>query len=162
MISISFSSRPVPPEPDSDLDTPMQYVVVVIDGVSTTFLAPMNYWETSEYIEQWKEGIERILVGEASSCLLTGVRNPALHEGVTMMELHRVEDEVFARERYVFADRVPQNFDPRDPYELVGPHPAIHVEATGEVRVIQGTRVALTDVAELARMLESGAGLPGR
>lgn len=148
--TIAFSREPVPREPVPEEDMPKMFIIVRINDEVTTFAAPINFWGPGQYIVQWRDGIARILRGARSSCLLTGVRNPALHHGVTMVELHREGSDVFARERYVFADRIPDDFDPRNPYGLVGPHPAVHVEPNGEVRVLRGTRVPLGDIAAFA------------
>jgi hypothetical protein len=155
MFSISFSSKPVPPEPDPEDALPRMYVTMLVDGETTTFVAPLDFWSPADYRKQWKDGIARVLRGEELSCLLAEVRDPALHDGVTMVELHREGNDVFVSERYLLGERVPDDFDPRSPYAVIGPHPTIHVEPDGEVRIIRGTRIDLADIAGFSDSLNS-------
>ncbi|MCL4231898.1 MAG: hypothetical protein KJ053_09965 [Dehalococcoidia bacterium] len=152
--SISFSDKLVPVEPAPGDEIPKMYIVLLIDEEITTFVAPVNYWSMAQYTRQWKDGLAR-LERHSSSCLLTGARDPSLRQGVTMVELHKEGTDVFARERYVFADRVPDDYDPCEPYELIGPHPVVHRDADGSVREIRGTRVPLADIEAFKRTLES-------
>jgi CdiI N-terminal domain len=40
------------------------------------FAAPLYYWDESDYEEQWRQGVERLVGGADTSCLVTWMHDP--------------------------------------------------------------------------------------
>lgn len=125
---------------------------LAIDSESVSFVCPISYWNRDQYRQQWKTGLERILETDASSsCLVTSVRGPGRADHVFLFELHRKGRIIYIRERYIPYDRLDEQFDPEEPYSLVGSAEVV-VETDGETRTLRGEAVA---VGAIRRFLDS-------
>ena len=88
-------------------------------SLNESFDASLSVWAAGDYEVQWREGIKRVLGGEAVSALLTnlGRSEDGVFSGVRWA-MYRVDEVVFLREQLVLRETVP-GFDPADPYQSI-------------------------------------------
>ena len=81
------------------------------------FESPLQYWGTSDYESQWKEGVGRIARGQESSCLIVSLTDPATANFIEWWLLYRISDNVVFRNAMLFLDG--KGFDFRNPYARI-------------------------------------------
>jgi hypothetical protein len=84
------------------------------------FAAPLLFWNENAYEKQWKHGVERLLSGADSSCLVTWMYDSMDDQLAQWWELYRLGDTVAVHERLWVPDFGP--FDPEVIYETVPPY----------------------------------------
>jgi hypothetical protein len=84
------------------------------------FAAPLYYWDESDYQEQWRQGVERLVGGADTSCLVTRMHDPADDQLAQWWELYRLGDTVAVHARLWVPDFGP--LDPGTIYDMVGPY----------------------------------------
>jgi hypothetical protein len=148
MFQISFRGPPA----DPDLQELSLEGSIITDNTvegEHTFLSPTTYWPGEAYEEQWQLGIERILGGWESSCLLTSVEGTGNRWHVFLFELHSDGEDVWVTPRYIAVDQVPVDFDPSEPYSIVEPA-ASSVVVNGRLMQVERWLVKRSDLAEWA------------
>ena len=94
-----------------------RYGEILFGRLDERFLTPLCFSRERDYEHQWQKGIQRLLHGHETSCLVTGMRDPAV-DGVWLdwYPMYRVGHLVALREE---SFRRPRGFDPQNPYEYV-------------------------------------------
>jgi hypothetical protein len=104
---------------------------VTFGDLSESFHVGLERWSEGDYLTQWREGVARIVRGEAVSCLVTWV--PARDhpsEPLSWFALYRDGGRVFLQEHVIPGDQIDAEFDPKDPYRLVLPREVARKGAT--------------------------------
>ena len=60
------------------------------------FAAPLGYWDEDAYKAQWKQGVQRLVDGAETSCLITRMEEPGDGQVAQFWELYRLDDEIVA------------------------------------------------------------------
>jgi hypothetical protein len=84
------------------------------------FAAPLYYWDESNYEKQCRQGVERLLGGADTSCLVTWMHDPVDDQLAQWWELYRLGDTVAVHERLWVPDLGP--LDPGTIYDTVEPY----------------------------------------
>ena len=92
--------------------------LVVGDG-RMCFLVDLSFWGITDYQQQWRAGIARLVQGAPSTALLTAYRGPG-ESAHTMWALWREQDYVYVQEHSVLPADLDAPFDPNEPYAHVG------------------------------------------
>jgi len=71
MFSISFLEDSPQPQIKN-----IQVGEIIIGDFKKYFHSSLSYWRQQQYLNQWKEGIERICKGEVNSSLITDMYDP--------------------------------------------------------------------------------------
>lgn len=113
-----------------------------LGGVREYFESVLGYWELDDYAQIWANGLRRILGGASISCLATSVTNPSSANFVEVWPLYREGIYVYVQNRFVFLDQLTHEFDPKAPWESVGPRSVVNEDG----QRISEWRVGLDDI----------------
>lgn len=93
--------------------------LLVMDGDTTSFYSPVSYWKPKDYIRQWQEACERIIVKKRkTSALITNMLNPALkHSQMVWNPMYALGNYVYIQEQVVPFDHLSVPFDEKNPYK---------------------------------------------
>ena len=92
---------------------------IVIDELSERFEAPLLYWSRGDYETQWRQGLSRTMTGEAKSCLVTSMYDPAKANFLVWWPIYREGSTLFVQNHLVFMDQLDEPLDLRDLYRSV-------------------------------------------
>ena len=106
------------------------------------FAAPLHFWGESAYEDQWRRGVERLVGGADTSCLVTWMHDPLDDQLAQWWELYRRGDTVAVHERLWVPGHGP--LDPEAIYETVPPYQ----HQTDEGHRISEWRLPLADFAD--------------
>lgn len=97
--------------------------------ICESFVSDLTYWGISEYIEQWQRGLQRLLDGASTSCLLVCVPNPNnnIYGGVDWWPMYRDGEIVRFVNQGNALPLAEGTFDVTDPYKHIAPQ--INAEA---------------------------------
>jgi hypothetical protein len=101
---------------------------ITIGDFQDRFIMPITNWCLDDYKNQWKEGLERIKIHDAS-CLVVTAQNMDTYPIIFMWTLYKVEDKVFFHEQLLNAEialrinpSIPiSNFNSTTCYEFILP-----------------------------------------
>ncbi len=101
---------------------------LVLADHTEQFESPLGYWSTSDYLRQWRDGLERAASGN-NSCLVheTVGQGQAGHVFLYLLYPDEAANAVHVQEKLFLAEWLPDSFDPHLPYALV-PERATHDE----------------------------------
>lgn len=103
-------------------DDPLMAVGVIQLGVHReTFHSVLGFWSVDKYEAHWVAALRRLVEGAEVSCLLTSIPNPAEAEFFIAWPLYRSGSLVHVQNELIFADELDREFNPRVPWEYVGP-----------------------------------------
>jgi hypothetical protein len=108
------------------------------------FESVLVFWGTDDYKAIWDAGLQRLLRGEAKSCLATNVVEPSSANFVEVWPLYREESEVYVQNCLLFLDQLSHDFDPAAPWDSVYPRSVVGED--GER--ISEWRVSVDDIGE--------------
>jgi CdiI N-terminal domain len=108
------------------------------------FAAPLYFWDESAYERQWRDGVERLVGGADTSCLVTVMHDPMDDQTAQWWELYRLGDTVAVHERLSVPDFGP--LDPEAIYDEVGPYRPENDEG----HTVSEWRLPLGDFADYA------------
>ena len=95
---------------------------ITIDEFVEDFESPLWFWKTADYERQWAQGIQRILDGEPTSCLITSLIEPirtADYVFGSWWKLYLDGVNVIVQQQLLIGDVVGADFDVTDPYSAV-------------------------------------------
>jgi hypothetical protein len=98
---------------------------IQIGDFQETFMMPLEYWSMHDYVNQWKEGIERLKTHN-KTCLVTELQDPARGPLAMIWSLYKKGRMVYIRNHFLFgksfARRVKKKpFNAQTCYDFVGP-----------------------------------------
>lgn len=106
------------------------------------FESVLGFWELDDYARSWMTGLRRILAGASISCLVTSVTDPSSANFVEVWPLYREETDVYVQNRFIFLDQLTREFDPKAPWESIGPRSIVNEDG----QRISEWRVGLDDI----------------
>lgn len=138
---ITFTDDPVEAE-----EAPAAYGRIQINTFEEGFLSSLAYWNRSRYEAQWKDGIERILNGADTSCLIVNMVDPLQANFILWWILYREGNDVHFQNAVLFIDELEGTFDENTPYR--------HIPAR-RTRSEEGLPISewVTSVDDVARFL---------
>jgi hypothetical protein len=92
---------------------------IIIGEFREFFHSSLSYWNKKQYLKQWKEGVNRICMGEANSSLITDMYDPSSSNIVQWWVLHRNDDLVKVRNELLFLGNLKQPFIEESIYEYI-------------------------------------------
>lgn len=99
---------------------------LILDDVAESFIAAVdaeNGWTQTDYEQQWRDGLRRIVEGKRKSCLVTSLAHPIWSDAMFYRPMYRAEQQVVFRSRLVLPEKLPRGFDPAKPYRIVPDKP---------------------------------------
>lgn len=116
-----FAIEFVPEPQTSDEPTLDRAGRLVLGDFEEQFFANMEYWRELDYERQWIEGLERILTGATTSCLITSIGRPEASGGLWWWTLYRSGNRIHVQNAMCFYASLREPFDPSNPYAAVPP-----------------------------------------
>lgn len=98
---------------------------IVLNNFVERFEAPLSFWSASQYKKQWSEGLRRIIDGDSRSCLITSMYDPKKANFIVWWPMYRYPDRIVVQNQILFMNKLPELFDPSDPYRFIGEHVSI-------------------------------------
>jgi hypothetical protein len=99
---------------------------IIIGEFREVFHSSLSYWNQQQYLNQWREGINRICMGEANSSLITDMYDPNSSNIVQWWVLRCDNDLVRVRNELVFLEDLKQPFIEEDIYKHIEERPAVN------------------------------------
>lgn len=126
--SISFLSKPL-----SDSDRKRAegigegaYAEIVLGNYRERIIVPLPYWDKARYEAQWREALERILVQETSS-LVVSIVNPEKSSYLFWWPMYRNNAEILVQNHLLFFHQLPEPFNLANLYSYI-PNRRTHSE----------------------------------
>jgi hypothetical protein len=121
MFSISFLQDSLQRQENST-----QVGEIIIGEFRELFHSSLSYWNQQQYLNQWREGINRICMGEVNSSLITDMYDPKSSNIVQWWVLRCNNDIVGVRNELVFSGDLKQPFIEADIYKYIEERPAVN------------------------------------
>src|SRR5262245_60787093 len=103
----------------SDRDPQVAIGELILGDDHQHFSSVLGFWGPGDYERSWASGLMRLVEGAPISCLATSVTDPSTANFVEVWPLYREGDDVYAQNRLLFMDQLPNGFDPAAPWESV-------------------------------------------
>lgn len=98
---------------------------IILDEFREFFHSSLSYWNQQQYLKQWKEGINRICMGETNSSLITDMYDPNSSNIVQWWVLRCDKDTVRVRNELLFLGSLKEPFL-EDIYKYIEERPAVN------------------------------------
>ncbi len=121
MFSISFLQDSLQSQGSST-----QVGEIIIGEFRELFHSSLSYWNQQQYLNQWREGINRTRMGEVISSLVTDMYDPNSSNIVQWWVLRCNNDIVRMRNELVFLGDLKQPFIEADIYNYIEKRPAVN------------------------------------
>jgi hypothetical protein len=92
---------------------------IQIGDFSESFEASLEFWSTDTYVSHWKESIRRIVAGEAKSCLITSLTDPATSNFLIWWPIYREFDQVYFQNHVLMLGKLTKPFDLTRPVDSI-------------------------------------------
>lgn len=103
----------------TSLSTPKRRLAIgriVLDDHWETFEASLSFWTKADYMNQWFDGLARILNGTSRSALITSMKDPNIANFIVWWPMWRVGDTVILHNQLLFMDQLAEPFNIHNPY----------------------------------------------
>jgi hypothetical protein len=99
---------------------------IVIGDFAETFIAPLGFWDESDYCRSWRQAFEVLNANPRStSCLMTSVTDPSSSNFLVCWPMYREDESVYIQNAIIFLDEIEGAFNPAAPWDYVGPRRGI-------------------------------------
>lgn len=117
---MAFSIRLLPePVPDLEPTEKACWGVITIGAFQERFIASLDYWAAKDYLQHWKQAVNRIVHGSTPSCLVTSMHDPATANFIVWWPMYRVGSVVCIQNQVLFLDSLSSPFNQDDPFSQV-------------------------------------------
>jgi hypothetical protein len=117
--------------------------LIVLGDFSEHFSAPLTIWTENEYRRQWRDGLERLVQGTRTSCLVTAIVDPrSTEDNLELWPMWLFGDEVRVHQVVFLPGKSLVRFELADPYAHVEVYES---RSTGDFGVSEW-RVSLAEV----------------
>ena len=93
------------------------------------FHSSLSYWNQEQYLNQWKEGINRICKNQEKSSLITDMYDPNSSNIIQWWVLHRDIESVRVRNELLFLGDLKQPFVEKDIYNYIEDRAKVNKDA---------------------------------
>ncbi len=114
--SISLLDESVPGSSSGDR---ANWGLITIGAYQERFIAPLDYWDASDYRQHWKEALTRITMTAFNSCLITSMYDPSLANFIYWWPMYRRDETVYLQNHILFLTDLFAPFDPQNPFRFV-------------------------------------------
>ncbi|MEO7086494.1 MAG: hypothetical protein ABI442_18840 [Gemmatimonadaceae bacterium] len=117
---MTFSIELLPGEiVDPDTGSQSQYGEITLGSFQERFIALVGYWSAQRYASHWRDALMRVVEGEATSCLITSLHDPADSHLLFWWPLYRIGDVVQVQNSILLFEQLSAPFDPDNPFRFV-------------------------------------------
>jgi len=95
--------------------------IIQIGDFDERFNVPIEMWSIPDYKRQWREGIERFLAGEISSCLVVGMRNPLRGVFINTWSMYVDREQVVFQNQILLCKQIRRRFTGHNFYDFIEP-----------------------------------------
>lgn len=88
---------------------------------SEHFQASITYWRKSDYLSQWKEGLERIRQNLPTSCFVTSMYHPRYANFIIWWPVYVEGEWAYIHNQILFFDQLEEPFDEVNLYKHIPP-----------------------------------------
>jgi hypothetical protein len=99
---------------------------IILGEFREFFHSSLSYWNRQQYFKQWKEGINRIFIGEANSSIITDMYDPNSSNIVQWWVLRCDKGIVHVRNELLFLADLKQPFIEEDIYKYIEERPSVN------------------------------------
>lgn len=93
--------------------------VLKIGGFIEKFESPVSYWSREKYLNQWNDGVARILSGCDKSAIVTTMHDPVTANLLFWWVMYSVGDKVYMQNHVVILDFLVEPFDENRLYDFI-------------------------------------------
>ena len=104
--SIQFMNKKI----QGELDV-LRVGKIIMNNYSETFQSSLSYWNESDYMNQWKNGIKYIIDGHKKSCLVTSMFDPKVANYIFLWLLYLENNVVHIQNQVLFLNDLNESFN---------------------------------------------------
>lgn len=96
---------------DKRINNDFQIGEIKINSYSERFQSSLSYWNKENYVEQWKDAVQRIFDGNNRSCLVTSMFEPNISSYIHLWLLYTERDIVHIQNQILFLKELNEPFN---------------------------------------------------
>jgi hypothetical protein len=123
---------------------------IVIGEHREFFHASLSYWNRDQYLNQWKEGLEKICTHRACSSVITDMYDPKSSNIAQWWVFRPEQDIVFVRNELVFLEKVDSQLFEQNIYQYIQEKPS----AKNKGRKISEWQIKISELIEFSQSFE--------
>jgi hypothetical protein len=116
---MAFSIKLVPDKIITCDDGEAVFGLITLGNFREHFTSALGYWSVDDYLQHWKQALDRIINEEPTSCLITSMLDPKTASFIFWWPMYRVEDFVFIQNQIFFLNQSQIKFGGKDPFSFV-------------------------------------------
>ena len=101
--------------------------VLKIGDFTESLQISLSYWNREQYLDQWREALERLLKGGSSSAIVTTMYDSNTANFIFWWVMYLIGDSVHIQNHVLFLDELEQPFDEFNLYRFI-PKRETHTE----------------------------------
>ena len=117
---------------------------IVAGTLREDFESSLSWWSAPSYKRHWREAILRLILGSASTAIITNCTDPHSSNFITWWPGYRIGSDAVFQQQILFVDDLSGSFDPSSPFG----HVAERESETEDGIPISEWRVPLDDLAD--------------
>ena len=98
------------------------YGIIQIGDFLEKFNVPVELWNVSDYKRQWREGLERLLNGALSTCVVTGMRDPFRGIFINTWSIYSIRKKVIIQNQILLCKQIKKRFTGNNFYDFIEPY----------------------------------------
>lgn len=92
---------------------------IIIDRHKEITEVPLQYWRREQYRQQWQSALDRIVSGQPTACLITGMYDPKSANFIMWWPMWREGEIVYIQNQILFMDKIRANFNENEPHQYI-------------------------------------------
>jgi hypothetical protein len=137
---------------NSELGNAGYYGEVLLGDEREAFVSLIGFWSPRDYLQQWEEGIRRLVNQNKTSCLITSLHDPKEADILTWWLLYPLDHNVHVQNALLVLSEQRAKFATNSPYDAIPPRR----QFTDEGDQISEWIVPLQDFAQFLRARDVG------
>jgi hypothetical protein len=85
------------------------------------FNAPVEVWSRQEYLDQWREALERFRSGHQPTCLVTAMRDLAESDFISIWPIYKDGENAVFQNQVLLSSYIRDRFDGENVYDFIEP-----------------------------------------
>ena len=96
---------------DKQTNSNFQIGEITMNDYSEKFQSSLSYWNKANYVDQWKDGVQRLFNGNNRSCLVTSMLDPNISSYICLWLLYTEKNIVHIQNQILFLEELNEPFD---------------------------------------------------
>jgi hypothetical protein len=90
-----------------------------IDDFEEAISCPLSYWKQDEYLQQWCEGLKRLVENDVPSAVVTSMYDPKFANFIMWWIMYPIGDVVYIQNQILFMEDIVDDFSLENIYKFI-------------------------------------------